>query len=314
MSKNTIRLSAAAVVMCLLGILISCSHEKSIVQNPRLLLDYNLSPTDSTLTSLSEDYRKAIEKMKKQESVKPGVYADYAVSLALALRFDEADTFFDKEMVAYPESQQYVTFLKERMTTVAGRERVRKQRIEDSIERDKALKDAASSDFEFEKVRYPKGSKEYRQQQKEKKQARKAKEKEKKEARKAKAKEKQQIKDERDSQKKVAKEERDSQKKAAKKERDSEKKAAQKERDAQKKAAQQERELKKKAAQQEREQQKKNAQSTREKQKKQQLDKREQRKEQLQREREQKKNKQVATDTLQNNTPADTTFINTDEK
>ncbi len=287
MSKNTFRLAGAAFAVLFLGAIWGCSHEKSIVQDPRMLLDYALSPSDSTLAYLSEDYRNTIEKTKKRDSVKSGVYADYAVSLALAMRFDEADTFFDKETAAYPESQQYVTFLKESLTSAAGRENVRKRRIQDSIDREEALKNTLGNDFEFEKVRYPKGSKEYRQQQKEKKKARKAKEKEKKAARKAKAKEKQQMRDERDSQKK----------------------AAQKDRDEQKKLAQKERAQQKKAAKKERKQQKKDMQKAREQQKKQLQNEREQKKQQLQQEREQKQ-LQTATDTIENNTPADTTQTN----
>ena len=61
------------------------------------------------------------------------------------------------------------------LTSASGRERVARQRIQDSIDREEALKNALGNDFEFEKVRYPKGSKEYKQQQKEKKAARKAK-------------------------------------------------------------------------------------------------------------------------------------------
>ena len=244
MSKNAIRLSATAFVVCFFCIIMSCSHQKSIVQDPRMLFDYSLSPNDSTLAHLSEDYRLTIEKVKSDDSVKSGIYADYAVSLALAMRFDEADTFFDKEMAAYPESKQYVMFLKERMTSAAGRERVVKQRFQDSIDREKALKESLGNDFEFEKVRYPKGSKEYKQQQREKQAARKAKEKEKKAARKAKQKERDQMRDERDSQKKASQKEREKQKKAAQKERDQQRKQAAKDRKAQKEQQANEREQK----------------------------------------------------------------------
>ncbi len=254
MSKNIIRLSTTALALCFLGVIWSCSQQKSLIQDPRLMLDYTLTPNDSTLIHLSDDYRNTIEKVGKRDSVKSGIYADYAVSLALAMRFDEADTFFDKEMAAYPESKQYVMFLKEHMTSAAGRERVAKQRIQDSIDRDKAMKEALGNDFEFEKVRYPKGSKEYKQQQKEKKAARKAKEKEKKAARKAKQKEREQMRDERDSQKKASQKEREAQKKAAQKERDQQRKQAAKDRKAQKKQQANEREQKREQLRLEREQ------------------------------------------------------------
>lgn len=284
MIKNIFRLSGAVMVICFLSATISCSHQKSVIQDPRMLLDYNLMPNDSTLAHLSDDYRTTIDKVKKRDSVKAGVYADYAVTLALAMRFDEADTFFDKEMAAYPESRQYVTFLKDRMTSPAGRERVAQQRVQDSIDREIAKKEALGNDFEFEKIRYPKGSKEYKQQQREKKAARKAKEKEKKAARKAKQKERDQMRDDRDSKKK----------------------AAQKEREQQKKTAQKEREKQKKEALKEREQKKKETQAAREQQKKMQQNEREQKREQLQKEREQKRqqaSKNTASDTTntQNN-------------
>ena len=267
MIKNIFRLFGAAMVICFLNATISCSHQKSIIQDPRMLLDYNLMPNDSTLAHLSDDYRTTIDKVKKRDSVKAGVYADYAVTLALAMRFDEADTFFDKEMASYPESRQYVTFLKDNMTSAAGRERMAQRRIQDSIDREAAKKEALGNDFEFEKIRYPKGSKEYKQQQREKKAARKAKQKE-----------REQMRDDRDSQKK----------------------AAQKEREQQKKTAQKEREKQKKEALKEREQKKKETQAAREQQKKQQQTEREQKREQLQKEREQKRQqaaKNTASDT-----------------
>lgn len=257
MIKNTLRLGLAA---CFLLAVMSCSHDKSLVQDPRMMLDYSLSPNDSTLASLSDDYRNTIDKVKKNDSVKAGIYADYAVSLALAMRFDEADTFFDKEMAAYPESQTYVMFLKERMTTAAGRERVKQQRMLDSIALEEAKAKALGNEFEFEKIRYPKGSKEYKQQQKEKKAARKAKEKEKKAARKAKQKERDQLRDERDTQKKMAQKDREAQKKAAQKEREKQRKQAAKDRKAQKKQQANEREQKREQLQKEREQKRLQAQ------------------------------------------------------
>lgn len=254
MSKNIFRVCGAAIVISFLGTTMSCSHQKSIIQDPRMLLDYTLMPSDSTIAHLSDDYRNTINKTRRRDSVKAGVYADYAVTLALTLQFDSADFFFDKEMAAYPESRQYVTFLKQRMTSAAGRERVAKQRIQDSIDREEALKNTLGNDFEFEKVRYPKGSKEYKQQQKEKKAARKAKEKEKKAARKAKQKEREQIRDERDSQKKIAQKEREQQKKQAQKERDKQRKQAAKDRKAQKEQQMNEREQKREQLRLEREQ------------------------------------------------------------
>lgn len=242
------------MVICFLNATISCSHQKSLIQDPRMLLDYNLMPNDSTLAHLSDDYRATIDKVKKRDSVKAGVYADYAVTLALAMRFDEADTFFDKEMTSYPESKQYVMFLKDNMTSAYGRERMAQRRIQDSIDREAAKKEALGNDFEFEKVRYPKGSKEYKQQQREKKAARKAKEKEKKEARKAKQKEREQMKDERDSQKKAAQKEREQKKKTALKEREQQREQAAKDRKAQKKQQANEREQKREQLRLEREQ------------------------------------------------------------
>ncbi len=254
MSKNILRLFGATIAISLLGATLSCSHQKSIIQDPRMLLDYALMPNDSTLTHLSNDYRTTIEKTGKRDSVKPGVYADYAVTMALLMKFDSADIYFDKEMASYPESRQYVEFLKQRMTSASGRERVARQRIQDSIDREEALKNALGNDFEFEKVRYPKGSKEYKQQQKEKKAARKAKEKEKAAARKAKQKERQQLKDERDNQKKMAQKEREQQKKQAQKEREQQRKQAANDRKAQKEQQMNEREQKREQLRLEREQ------------------------------------------------------------
>ena len=261
MIKNIFRLFGAAMVICFLNATISCSHQKSIIQDPRMLLDYNLMPNDSTLAHLSDDYRATIDKVNKRDSVKAGVYADYAVTLALAMRFDEADTFFDKEMASYPESKQYVMFLKENMTSASGREHMAQRRIQDSIDREAAKKEALGNDFEFEKVRYPKGSKEYKQQQKEKKAARKAKEKEKKAARKAKQKERDQMRDERDSQKKAAQKEREQQKKTAQKEREQQREQAAKDRKAQKKQQANEREQKREQLRLEREQKRLQSQS-----------------------------------------------------
>ena len=57
MSKNIIRLSTTALALCFLGVIWSCSQQKSLIQDPRLMLDYTLTPNDSTLIHLSDDYR-----------------------------------------------------------------------------------------------------------------------------------------------------------------------------------------------------------------------------------------------------------------
>ncbi len=225
MGKKNLRLLEVAMLATVVLAIWSCSHEKNVLQDPRVILEYNLDRTDSTLVAVETRYSEVINATEfNKKQVKPGVYADYAVALALDRKFHEADSFFNLEVHNYPESEKYVGFLKSKMTSDAGRKRVCEERINDSIAREEALKKQLGDDFDFGKVTYPKGSKEYKQQQKEKKLAKKMKEKEKKKAKKEREKAKKEAKKEREKAKQQMKDEREQQKKEAKKNREQQKK------------------------------------------------------------------------------------------
>lgn len=242
MGKKTVRLFAMAALATVVLAIGSCSHEKNVLQDPRVILEYNLDRTDSTLVAVETRYSEVINATEfNKKQVKPGVYADYAVTLALDRKFHEADSFFALEVQNYPESEKYVGFLKSNMTSEAGQLRVCKERIDDSIAREEALKKQLGDDFDFGKVTYPKGSKEYKQQQKEKKLAKKAKEKEKKKAKKEREKAKKAAKKEREMEKQQLKDERERQKKEVKKAREQQKKEQAKAREREKRLRSQQR-------------------------------------------------------------------------
>ena len=94
--------------------LTSCSGE--YVGMPRAeVLDYQTAPTYGGLFSLATAYGEAINQAVAADTLHPGMYAEYGVTLALMGRKDAACRMLNNEAVAFPESRGLVRRIKQRL-------------------------------------------------------------------------------------------------------------------------------------------------------------------------------------------------------
>ena len=79
------------------------------------VLRYQTGATYGDLHALAVAYAEAINAAVDEDTLHPGMYADYGVALALMGRDGMACRMFNAEMRAFPESRGMVTRLKQRM-------------------------------------------------------------------------------------------------------------------------------------------------------------------------------------------------------
>ncbi len=92
-------------------LLAACKGNKAVI-DPTVRLAYEKEPTAENMENLSKAYAGFINKNRKTGKKEPGIYSDYAVTLVKLGRRAEANSWFNKEMEAYPSSRQYVMQLK----------------------------------------------------------------------------------------------------------------------------------------------------------------------------------------------------------
>ena len=105
-------------VLCLLaaGLVAACSGEGSLVEVPATLMRYQHHPTEARLLALAKSYAEAINRNLEQQTPCPGQYADYGVALARLGQNTQANIMFNNEKMLFPNSSQYVDFLKQSLT------------------------------------------------------------------------------------------------------------------------------------------------------------------------------------------------------
>lgn len=92
----------------IMGCMAGCGTQEYLVNDPTLLLTYQKSPTPENLENLSKAYSTQINRNRKEGIVQPGLFCDYAVTLAKLGRMDEANQWFNQEMATFPNASSYV--------------------------------------------------------------------------------------------------------------------------------------------------------------------------------------------------------------
>ena len=103
-----------AVVMALTFIVTGCSGQYKGMPRAEVLT-YQTHATYGQLHALSVAYAECINAAVKEDTLHPGMYADYGVSLALMGHRDAACRMLNAEMRAFPESRGMVQRIKQRL-------------------------------------------------------------------------------------------------------------------------------------------------------------------------------------------------------
>ena len=106
--KHTLK---TILIICGLSIATACKSSAPTI-DPIVMLNYCKEPTTATLDNLSKNYGSVINKSRKTGVKQPGIYSDYAVTLVQLGKRAEANSWFNKEMEAFPASRTYVAQLK----------------------------------------------------------------------------------------------------------------------------------------------------------------------------------------------------------
>lgn len=106
--KHTLK---TILIICGLSIVAACKSSAPTL-DPIVMLNYCKEPTTATLENLSKNYGSFINKSRKKGVKQPGIYSDYAVTLVQLGKRAEANSWFNKEMEAFPASRTYVAQLK----------------------------------------------------------------------------------------------------------------------------------------------------------------------------------------------------------
>ncbi len=106
--KHTLK---TILIICGLSVAAACKSSAPTI-DPIVMLNYCKEPTTATLENLSKSYGSVINKSRKTGVKQPGIYSDYAVTLVQLGKRAEANSWFNKEMEAFPASRTYVVQLK----------------------------------------------------------------------------------------------------------------------------------------------------------------------------------------------------------
>lgn len=99
----------------LTALMAACDSGQPMVRDPKVMLAYEMDPSTDNMVNLSKAYSTTINKIRKTGERYPGLYSDYAVTLALQGKASEANVWFNNEMEAFPSSKKYVMQLKKQM-------------------------------------------------------------------------------------------------------------------------------------------------------------------------------------------------------
>ncbi|MDO4216910.1 MAG: DUF4810 domain-containing protein [Bacteroidales bacterium] len=98
-----------------LSLFTSCKGAQPMVQDSNVQLAYLKEASEDNLEALSKAYATAINKNRKAKVKYPGLFCDYAVTLALLGNASEANKWFNNEVAEFPSSQAYVNTLKAKL-------------------------------------------------------------------------------------------------------------------------------------------------------------------------------------------------------
>jgi hypothetical protein len=90
----------------------ACKEENYLANESRSLMLYQKNNTNGNLLALAKAQAETIGRAKKSKELKPGMCADYAVSLAKLGLSDEANKWFNKERSLFPASAKFVDAMK----------------------------------------------------------------------------------------------------------------------------------------------------------------------------------------------------------
>lgn len=181
----------------LVGLLIalaatSCHSYNYLVEDQSLLLAYQTDTTPVALVNLSRAYGETIKSNDKEGIRQPGLYADYATSLALLGYREAANRWFNREMIVYNNSARYINNIKLQLIPEYAMDTTSNAQIVDLSSFDSLLLTYSQADFQEEDNRTTLSVEDKKMIQRQKAKAKKDREREKKKQAKLKAKEKKQ--------------------------------------------------------------------------------------------------------------------------
>lgn len=106
------RLLRTAVIAIILGGTAACGSQEYLVQDPTVLLTYQLNPSSENLENLAKALNAQINKNRKAGVQQPGLFCEYGVVLAKLGRLEEANQYFNNEVSAFPSTATYVKQLR----------------------------------------------------------------------------------------------------------------------------------------------------------------------------------------------------------
>lgn len=102
------------IIIFLAGLLAAaCVSDGSLVEDPATLMHYRHKPTESKLLDLARSYAESINGNLDNQTMRPGLYADYGVALARLGCKEAACTMFNNEAMLFPASAAYMAVLKQ---------------------------------------------------------------------------------------------------------------------------------------------------------------------------------------------------------
>lgn len=94
----------------------ACYNEGILTTNPAPLMQHQFKPTQASLLAVAKTYAEAINDNLDHQRLHPGQYADYGVALAQLGCAQQANIMFNNEKMLFPNSIQYVDYLKKKLT------------------------------------------------------------------------------------------------------------------------------------------------------------------------------------------------------
>lgn len=114
MRKRTL-FPATLLIIAACTLLSACKQQQVVAVDPLVLLSYGKQPDAQNLENLAKNYSSVINKNRKSNVKQPGLFADYAVAMAILGRRSEANSWFNREMADFPSSRTYILRLKQQL-------------------------------------------------------------------------------------------------------------------------------------------------------------------------------------------------------
>ena len=106
--KHTTTLLKTAAMLSVVLLVAACSSKKAVVTvDETVKLAYLKEPDAQHTEAFSKNLGATLNKNRKRSEQEPGMMSDYAVTLVKLDRRAEANSWFNKEMEAFPASRPY---------------------------------------------------------------------------------------------------------------------------------------------------------------------------------------------------------------